>query len=498
MELTDFSQPTRQSSKGILVIFALNSYKFIRNFFGLFLVYGLSISKNKSLAFLSTTHITLIILSIFIVILVLAILKFRNFKFYLDTDEFHLSTGIINKDTTIIPKSKIQNVYVKQNFIQQLINVVSLNIETAGDDKAEIEINALDRETALDLKQQLFSKNHLVDLELDEKQMQTTVFFKASVKRLLLEGLSQSHIQSFLIIVSFVFGLYSEFGKYVQDLNLEDRLESSVEFETGNILNFILANLLIVALAILISMLFSVIKTFVSNYNLEVIENEDTIEINKGLFNKVSLTLTPAKIQNLVIKTNRLKRYLGLHTLSIKQAMVNKKQQKNFKIVALEKDQVSHLVQKFFKDYNDEGAYQKPDRYYKRLLMWRSIGIGALVNIPAFFVFGAYFWLINFISITWIVLFVHYTYKKASYQITDTYLTITSGFIDRLRNISELHKIQSVELKQSIFQKQKNIASVYIATASEQVKIPYIKEHDARSIYDYLLFKIESQDKNWM
>jgi putative membrane protein len=498
MEPIDFSLPIRQSSKGILVIFALQSYKFIRNFFGLFLVYGLSLSKNKSLAFISSTQIASIILAIFIVILVLAILKYRNFKFHLDKDEFHLSTGIVNKDTTIIPKSKIQNVYIKQNFIQQLINVVSLNIETAGDDQAEIEINALDRETALDLKQQLFSKNQLIDVELHEKQTETTVFFKASVKRLLLEGISQSHLQSFLIIVSFVFGLYNEFGTYIEDLNLTERLESSVDFETGNILNFILSNLFIVVLAVLVSMLFSVIKTFVSNYNLEVIENEDTIEINKGLFNKVSLTLTPSKIQNLVVKTNRLKTYLGLHTLSIKQAMVNKKQQKNFKIVALEKDQVTHLVRKFFKHYDDEGAYQKPDSYYKRLLIFRSAGIGALVNIPAFFIFGHYFWLINIISIIWIVLFVHYTYKRSSYQITDTYLSITSGCIDRVLNISELHKIQSVELKQSIFQKHKNIASIYIATASEQVKIPYIKEHDARSIYDYLLFKIESQEKNWM
>ena len=492
MKPIDFSQPARQSSKGILVIFALNTFKFIRRFFVLFLALGLSLSKKESLSFLTTTNLTLIILGVFLLIFIVAILKYLNFKFHLDENQFYLSSGIINKDMTIIPKSKIQNINIKQNFIQQMINVVSLTIETAGDDKAEIEINALSRSTALDLKKQLFVKKQIIYPDVIDEPFQSIVFFKASIKRLFLEGISQNHIKSFLIIVSFVFGLYNEFENYLQDFGISDRLQSSVNFETGSILNLILANVFIVGLAILGSMLFSIISTFVSNFNLEVVENEDTIEINKGLFNKLSLILVPVKIQNIIIKTNRLKHYFGLHTLSIKQAMINKKQQRNFKIVALEKHQVAHLVQKVFVNYTDEGTYEKPDVYYKRLLALRSLIIGGFINIPAYFIFGNYFWLINIVIISWIVLFVHFTYKKASYQITNDYLTVNSGFIDRVRNISELNKIQSVELKQSIFQKSRNITSIYIATASDKVKIPYITEENAKSILDFLLFKIES------
>lgn len=497
MDPIDFYQPSRQSPKGILVIFALNTVKFIRRFFVLFVAFGLSLSKKESFSFLSTTNLTLIILGIFLVIFVFAILKYLNFKFHLVEDEFHLSAGIINKDATIIPKSKIQNVYIKQNFIQQLINVVSLTIETAGDDKAEIEINALDRTTALDLKKQLFRRTQGVDPNLVGQSSQNNMFFKASVMRLFLEGISQNHIKSLLVIVSFLFGLYHEFEKYLQDFGISDRLISSVNFETGSFLNLILANIFIVILAILVSIVFSVLNTFVSNFNLEVVENNETLEINKGLFNKFSLILTPVKIQNIIVKTNRLKQYLGLHTVSIKQAMVNKKQQRNFKVVALEKPQVLLLIQKIFTRYNGEGTYKKPNIYYKRLLIWRSSFFGALSNIPAFLILGNSFWLINSVIITWIVLFVHFTYKKASYQITEEYLTVNGGFIDRVRNISELHKIQSVELKQSIFQKRKKIASLYIATASNQVKIPYITEDTAKSIHDYLLFKIESAGRDW-
>ena len=152
MEITDFSKPIRQSSKGIIVIFAFNTFKFFKRFFVIFIAFGLSFLRRKSIGNVTPTMILVGFVVVLIAIFIIAVLKYLNFKFHLSKDDFHLSTGIINKDNTIIPKSKIQNVYIKQNFLQQLINVVSVKIETAGDKKSEIEISALDKPTALLLK----------------------------------------------------------------------------------------------------------------------------------------------------------------------------------------------------------------------------------------------------------------------------------------------------------------------------------------------------------
>nr|WP_321235050.1 PH domain-containing protein [uncultured Psychroserpens sp.] len=495
MEILDFSKPIRQSSKGILIIFALNTYKFIRRFFVIFIAFGLSLSKKKSFAFLSTNILLLIIVGILISLLVLAILKYWNFKFHLTNDEFHLSTGIINKDNTVIPKSKIQNVNIKQNFIQQLINVVSLNIETAGDDKAEIEINALDKPTALQIKKELFNTTNIVETESHEIK---NVFFRVSPKRLLLEGLSQNHFKSFAIIASFVFGLYYEFKDYIIELELQEQIKKTIHLDEESIFTFIILNLVVILIGILISLLFSVIKTVITNFNLEVIENQKTIEISKGLFNKVLLSLTPSRIQNIIIKTNRIKTYFGLNTLSVKQAMVNAKQRKNFNIIALEKDQVYHLINKLLDNYANQIKAFKPSLYYKRILIVEMLFIAGIFNIPAFFIFGNSFWLINILFLIMSVLYMHFKYKKAYYKINDEYITIGSGFIDTVTVIFEIHKIQSIEMKQNIFQKRKQIRSLNISTASQEVTIPYIDENEAKIICDFLLFKVESQDRDWM
>ena len=497
METTNFSQPVRQSSKGIIIIFGFKTFRFFKKFFVLFIVFGLSLSKKKSFVNLTPAMILLITLGILLVIFIIAILKYLNFKFHLSKDDFHLSTGIINKDNIIIPKSKIQNVYIKQNFLQQLINVVSLNIETAGDNKSEIEISALDKPIALRLKKELFNKENLEKGQIDAVAYKN-IFFKVSPKRLLLEGVSQNHFKSFSIIASFIFGLYYEFKDYVKDFRIRERIEGVIDLDNESLFSIIVINLVIVVIGLLFSLTFSVIKTFVVNFNLEVVENQKTIEINKGLLSKVSLSLTPSRIQNLVIKTNRIKQYFGLHTLSVKQAMVNVKQRKNFAIIALEKTQVNHLVHKLLKNYTSKADVHKPRQYYKRILALNMLIFAVIINAPAFFIFGKSIWWINLIMILIAIFYVYFGYKKAYYKINDEFVTIGSGVIDTITDILEIHKIQSVGLKQTIFQKQRQIASVVIFTASKAITIPYIKEEDAKSIYDFLLFKVESQDKDWM
>jgi putative membrane protein len=497
MEITEFSQPTRQSSKGIIIIFAFNAFKFFKRFFVLFIAFGLSFLRRKSIGNVTPTMIIMGFIAVLIVIFIIAVLKYLNFKFHLNKDDFHLSTGIINKDNTIIPKSKIQNVYIKQNFLQQLINVVSVKIETAGDKKSEIEISALDKPTALLLKKELFTKENLKN-EISEGIEERNVFFKATPKRLILEGLSQNHLKSFAIITSFVFGLYYEFKEYLNELRLTERVEGYVNLDEHTVIDVLITNVMMILAVVLFSLLFSVVKTFIINFDLEVVEQEKTVEINKGLFNKISLSLTPSRIQNLVINTNRIKQYFGLHTLSVKQAMVNQKQQKNFNIVALEKSQLSYLVNKLLGDYDEVGEIAKPRPYFMRIFALEMLFFIAVINTVSLFFFGKEFLWINGILLPLAALYVYFAYKKAYYRITDNFITIGSGVIDTTTNILETHKIQGIKLKQTIFQKRQDIASLVISTASKSVTIPYIKKTEALSIYDFLLYKVESQDKDWM
>lgn len=500
MEITNFLKPIRQSSKGIVIIFAFNTFNFIKKYIVFFGAIGVSFIQQKTFAGITPTIMVLALIGLLLVILIIAILKYLNFKFYLSQDAFHLASGIINKYNTVIPKSKIQNVHIKQNFLQQLINVVSLKIETAGDQKSEIEISALDRPTALLLKKELYSKT-IVD-EAGTKRIEPLekrdVYFKISPKRLLLEGLSQNHFKSFMLIALFIFGVYNEFKEVLDLLEIEDLLVDFFRLDENGLLNLIITNVIVVIVVVFMSFLFSVIKTFIVNFSLEVVENNKAIEINKGLFNKVSLSLTPSRIQNLVITTNRVKQYFGLHSLSVKQAMINVKQQRNFKIVALEKEQLSALINKLLVNYTREGDVGKPQSYFMLISAFKMLLFGVLLNGFALLFFGSSMLWINMLYIPLAFLYVYFAYKKTYYIISHNFITVGSGVIDTITNILETHKIQGIAFKQSVFQQRRDIASLVISTASKSVKIPYISKSEALIIYDFLLYKVESQKKDWM
>ncbi len=500
MEDTNFSKPTRQSTKGIIVIFAFNTIKFVKRYAVLLLPFGVSLIQQKSFARITPLIMVLTLVCLVLVLLISAVLKYINFKFHLSQDDFYLASGIINKNVTVIPKSKIQNVYIKENFLQQLIQVVSLKIETAGDTISEIEINALDKPTALLLKKELYNKAHVQYEETipKEKTEKHNVFFKVTAKRLLLEGLSQNHFKSFLLIILFIFGLYNEFKEFLEVLELEKQLNGFINLEKNDFLNHVITNVIIVIGVIFLSFLFSVVKTFIVNFNLEVVENSKAIEINKGLFNKLSLSLTPSRIQNLVITTNRVKQYLGLHSLAVKQAMSSAKQQRNFQIVALEKEQLSVLLSKLLPNYIREGNIEKPQPYFMLISALKIVVFSVLLNSLAVFLFGNVMLWINIIYMPLAILYVYYAYKKAYYIISQNFITVGSGVVDTVTNIIETHKIQGVILKQTVFQQRRNIASVVIITASKAVTIPYISKSKALFVYNFLLYKVESQKKDWM
>jgi putative membrane protein len=62
----------------------------------------------------------------------------------------------------------------------------------------------------------------------------------------------------------------------------------------------------------------------------------------------------------------------------------------------------------------------------------------------------------------------------------------------------ELHKIQAVEFKQSIFQKRRSLASIDLMNASGTITIPFIDEKIAKHLYNYLLYHTEISRRSWM
>ena len=152
----DFSQFSKQSSKGVFVIYLNLIYKAVKAFWILLFVFVQRFSKISDT---NTTYIYIGIATLLVFLLVRAFLIYKNFQFRVYKEHFVLKQGILKITNTSIPFHRIQNINFKQNIIQQIIGVFEVSIETAGSSKTEISIKALSLEKSNCFKR-LYCQKH--------------------------------------------------------------------------------------------------------------------------------------------------------------------------------------------------------------------------------------------------------------------------------------------------------------------------------------------------
>lgn len=492
----DFSVFSRQSTRGVIVYYFKILYKIIKvTWILIFLV----LSK-KSIGSLQT-YFFIVLAAVLVYVFVRAILLFLNFKFKVSEKDFVLHQGIISKSKISIPFEKIQNINFKQNLIQQVINVVEVEIETAGDKSVEISINALSHEKARDLKKLLLSKTTIVSEEIATDIH--GVFHKTSLLELLKVSLSENHFKSLLVLAGLGFSFYVQVKDFFETLELEEQLEVLIKDNAFEIEYSSMLILLIVTASLFIAILGSFFRVLFIHFNLTIIIKNGVLEIKQGLFTKRNNIIRKQKVQQLIITTNPLKKLLGIYNVSFKQAISGKQKKGTvLHIVGVKEIQISALKKLIFSntDFTNLKAY-KPHFYFRRKMLIRSFLCIIILNGLYSFSYlneGWEWYLCNLVLIPCTIWMVQLKYNKCFYKLNKEMLWMGAGQISTTHEYVECFKIQYVSLKQTIFQKRYQVFDVSIQTASGKIRIPSVPESEAYNLYDYLLYKSQTTTQAWM
>jgi putative membrane protein len=214
--LTDFSQPQRQSLLGVLVMFADTLQKILRAMWPILLIWLVKMDASKT-AFIYTG-----ILGFIVIIAIISYLQYYFFTFYIDEEnsDFVIQKGVLNKTRITIQLHKIQQVNINQSLIQRFINVYKLEIDTAGSDKKEASISAISHELATILKERLINHTQQEAVESIEnisEEVVATSFIKIGLPSLIKIGFTSNYIKSFALIFLF----FTTIVENLQQLNAE-------------------------------------------------------------------------------------------------------------------------------------------------------------------------------------------------------------------------------------------------------------------------------------
>lgn len=431
-------------------------------------------------------------------IIIISIWRYFRFYFYLSENKLHVFKGIFTQAKLDIPFDRIQSITFEQNIIHQLFNVARIKIDTAGSSSEEFEFAALDLERAEELRSFILSrKTDASAIPEVERSQPGRLLLNLNVSDLLKVGVSQNHFRTTGIVVAFLLGLRDR---------IKDSLGEQYVNRFDSIADRLLENIVVYGLGLFILILVlsffgTLIYSVLRYYDLRLWKNRDGYKMESGLFNRREQSARDQKIQIIRWITNPLRDIFAFVQLRFFQASSGAGTSKtSINVPGVPKELLSDILKYYFgRTIKEEGESHAVERsYFVRRILYIVIVpcLGlltlALLNqtLGWFIVFA--FWLIvgSF--------FQYYHYQKWRYLISEEGMMTISGVIERVHKVILLRKVQGVRLKQSPYQRRKDLATIILHSASGDVKIPYVRMEHALRMKNYILYKVESSRMKWM
>jgi putative membrane protein len=496
---TDFSSPQRQSSVAIGIILIKFFRMTIRAFWPILLSFF--IGRRAGSTFEDV--IGYVVLAFAAFNLIGSVLTYFRFYFHIENNSIVLDKGVLKRTKTNIPFERIQTINFSQNIIHQIFNVVSVEIDTAGAGKAEISIDALNKEQANALRSYILAEKELLvsettgqaqesETEVDEPQL----LLHLNPIDLFKVGISQNHLRSMGIIFAFVFTTINEITDNITDLVTEQ----FSQYEKYLVNNTLFAFFASAILVIIISFLFSLINTLLKYFDLKLWINKKGLKLVRGLLNREEISINTNKVQMVSWSTNPIRKIFKMYTLQVAQASSTEvnAQKSKINVPGSYKEQVSKVIKMVFPNeyLGNEPKHQISPLIKFRIFLFFGI-IPTLLGLSTWFVFEeTAFYTLLFLPLSFFLGRLYY--KKTSYEINEELIRSNGGVVGTEHILTQIHKIQAVKVTQSIYQRRKKLASLKLYTAAGEMSIPFISLTEALELERFILYRIETDQREWM
>jgi putative membrane protein len=88
--------------------------------------------------------------------------------------------------------------------------------------------------------------------------------------------------------------------------------------------------------------------------------------------------------------------------------------------------------------------------------------------------------------------------NKRRLKIHPDFLVSEGGIFGHSFKLIEIYKIQCVHIHSSPMQRRRGLASLHVFTAGGEISFPYLNAAIARQARDYILYRVEKEEKSWM
>lgn len=477
-------------------------YKLSRQlpYLALYAYFGIYRDSNQDWVYL----IIFLMIGLFAVPSVL--LSFFYFKYLITPSELIIQSGIINRKQRNIPLRRIQNVNIQQNFLQRILGISTVKMETAGDVTSEAILDSVGKENATEIREIIrnyqaeieedketehkstenqekslnednladYEESQKINLEINNEAVNETKKDK-SHDDIELISMSLGDVAKFgvlrfrpilLVAVGWFMSMFQQF--------MPNEFQNIDKYINKGLNNFVFgsdeASMIFYAisgviLALLISWMADIILTVIQFYGFRLSIAGKKLYTNYGLLTKRQGAIPLKKLQMMIIFSNALRSKFGYWGLNLETAGSAGRQGKApetavpfakfVRVVELAKGILSFELPEEYRTVSRKTIRRAFLRYFWLLLIL-ILALSQLTQV----------WWLSFGMLPIFIMLAIWRWQARGYYLNEDKLIIKEGWFFKRIKIIPISKIQNIVVKANIFQRGMGLASIYLDTAA--------------------------------
>ena len=433
-------------------------------------------------------------------ILLSSLLQYWFFKYKQEGDKVLINDGVFKKNKRVIAFDRIQNINILQPIYFKFFNLVTLQIQTAGAKGNEADLAGIPESLAnnlrniiLEKKSQTLSGKYQSNEELvnDFPEQKSEIIASASLMDLTKYGISSNGMFWFFVILAPIMGMLDDI---LEKVFTKEDIQGIIELLGGGLSGKIIAVFLSVFTVFFLMFTFSIIGAIFRYYHYQLTQTKTfsgsnsekqsltdiTFKRISGLLTRYEESLKLNKIQSFVTKTNFIGKLLAVEHITLGQVSSGQKnqaqKQSTFIIPARTFEQTKTLLNNVFDDSPEEIETQRiSKRYINKTVALKLFLPSLIVSLP-FIIFNELYWfyLLPIVIPTIFLPLVYRRWKAYRFGMKDGYARFERGLFGYRHITFPLYKVQRAEVRQSPIQRRRNLATLKVYLASNQLQMQYI------------------------
>lgn len=419
-------------------------------------------------------------------------LSWRRFTYRVEDGELRMEYGVLIRSRRFIPHERIQSIDLVESVLHRLFGVVNVQVKTAGGDDPEGLLTAVSRADAEALRQALIGEEPDavgVKADIGSAEEDTPVCERRiTYSELLFAGVTSGSIG---IVLSLVGGALSFVDTILPDLDVFGVIDRF--FGAGTTVKMIA---FVAIMALVIAWIGAIAGTVIKYFHFRVTRSGDDIIIERGLFARRRSTIPLARVQAVRIVEGVLRQPFGFVSLHVESAGFAGIEEGFTPVLfpLMKRGEAAAFLHEMIPEFAQTASdlERLPRRARRRFVIRILVPAAAVSVIASFAVFP---WgLGSLVLLPFALAYGLLRYYDAGWQVHGGTLVLRFRGVGRTTAIVTRRRVQSCRVRQSFFQRRKQLVSFQVSVASgSRFGIVDADERAAACLYDWVSTRLRKR-----